>query len=100
MIRVIDFGEARMGDPYFDLASALAGLINHSSPENRKQAAAEVLGACRKQMELDLGRLSDQIALWVWRGMAQCVREPAAWKTMAKRFYNALIWCEENLHEL
>lgn len=100
VIRVIDFGEARTGDPYFDLASALAGLINHSSPENRKRNAAEFLAVCRDYMALDMERLTSQIYLWVWRGMAQCVREPTAWKNMAKRFYNALIWCEENLHEL
>ncbi len=99
-IRVIDFGEARVGDPYFDLASALAGLINHSSPENRRQNVVEFLATCRERMELDMGRLTDQISLWVWRGMAQCVRDPMAWKKMAQRFYNALIWCEENLHDL
>ncbi len=100
IIRVIDFGEARMGDPYFDLASALAGIINHSSPENRRKNAAEFLAACRERMELDMRRLTDQISLWVWRGMAQCVRNPDKWKKMAQRFYNALLWCEENLHEL
>ena len=99
-IRVIDFGEARQGDPYFDLASALAGLINHSSPENRKQNAAEFLAMCRERMTLDMERLENQVFLWVWRGLAQCVREPEAWKNMAQRFYHALIWCKENLHEL
>lgn len=99
-IRVIDFGEARLGDPYFDLASALAGLINHSTAESRSKHAAEFLAVCRECMTLDMERLTNQIFLWVWRGLAQCVREPAAWKNMAQRFYNALIWCEENLHEL
>lgn len=99
-IRVIDFGEARLGDPYFDLASALAGLINHSAAESRSKHAAEFLVVCRECMTLDMERLTNQIFLWVWRGLAQCVREPAAWKNMAQRFYNALIWCEENLHEL
>ena len=100
VIRVIDFGEARIGDPYFDLASALAGLINHSSPEKRRENAAGFLTACRERMELDMDRLTNQVFLWVWRGLAQCVREPGEWKKMAQRFYNALIWCEENLHEL
>lgn len=100
VVRIIDFGEARMGDPYFDLASALAGLINHSSPESRRNNAAEFLAKCRERMELDMDRLTDQISLWVWRGLAQCVRDPEAWKKMAQRFYNALIWCEENLNEL
>ena len=99
-IRVIDFGEARRGDPYFDLASALAGLINHSTAESRKGNAAEFLAACREHMTVNMERLTDQIFLWVWRGLAQCVRDPAAWKQMAQRFYHALIWCEENLHEL
>lgn len=96
-IRVIDFGEARFGDPYFDLASALAGLINHSSPEKRRKNAAEFLTVCREHMALDMERLTKQVFLWVWRGLAQCVKKPEAWKNMAQRFYNALIWCEENL---
>ena len=100
VIRVIDFGEARMGDPYFDLASALAGLINHSTEESRSANATEFLAVCRERMELDMGRLTCQVSLWVWRGLAQCVRNPAGWKQMAQRFYHALIWCEENLHEL
>ena len=99
-IWVIDFGEARQGDPYFDLASALAGLINHSTTENRRRNAVEFLAACREHMTLDLERLTNQTFLWVWRGLAQCVRDPAAWKQMAQRFYHALIWCEENLHDL
>lgn len=99
-IRVIDFGEARLGDPYFDLASALAGLINHSSAEDRRKNAAEFLAVCRENMIVDMDRLAKQIDLWVWRGLAQCVRNPNPWKQMAQRFYHALIWCEENLHEL
>lgn len=99
-IRVIDFGEARMGDPYFDLASALGGLINHSTPELRLKNTGEFLSQCRAMMELDMSRLTNQLRLWVWRGLAQCVRSPESWKKMAGRFYNALIWCEENLHEL
>ena len=99
-VHVIDFGEARMGDPYFDLASALAGLINHSPPELQRAATAEFLAKCREEIDLDLPRLTGQISLWVWRGLAQCARTPNAWKKMAQRFHNALIWCEENLHEL
>ena len=99
-VHVIDFGEARMGDPYFDLASALAGLINHSPPELQRANAAEFLAKCREEIDRDLPRLTGQLSLWVWRGFAQCARTPNAWKKMAQRFYNALIWCEENLHEL
>ena len=100
VIRVIDFGEVRMGDPYFDLASALAGLINHSPEEERKTNATEFLAVCRERMTVDMERLTMQVFLWVWRGLAQCVKEPENWKPMARRFYNAMIWCEENLHEL
>lgn len=99
-IRVIDFGEARLGDPYFDLASALGGLINHSTPEDRAKHVSEFLSACRDRMPLDRERLSQQLQLWVWRGLAQCVRAPEEWRNMAARFYNALSWAEENLHEL
>lgn len=94
---VIDFGEARMGDPYFDLASLLGGLVNHTPPELRKTVCAEFLGECRRHISLDLSRLREQLALWVWRGLAQCVRSGPGWAGMAARFFNALTWAKEEL---
>lgn len=96
---VIDFGEARMGDPYFDFASALGGLINHTSADLRQPVCREFLD----ELDSDRGRLLEQLRLWVWRGLAQWAilagnGVPGA--KMAARFINALHWAEENLHEL
>lgn len=99
-ITVIDFGEARLGDPYFDLAAALGGVINHSEAARSRENAAEFLAVCRQFIPLDTHRLLEQISVWNWRGLAQCVRAPQAWKRMAQRFYHAIIWCEENFDEL
>ena len=95
VIRVIDFGEARLGDPYFDLASALAGLVNHSSPERRAQNAAAFLVACGERLPLDLPRLKGQLALWAWRGIAQCAARGEPFAGMAARMYGALRTMEE-----
>jgi homoserine kinase type II len=97
---VIDFGEARLGDPYFDLASALAGLINHAPAPLRTHVADEFLSQCRALISLDLPRLRQQLRLWAWRGLAQCVQAPergSVWPQMAQRFYHALCWAEEEL---
>ena len=94
-IRVIDFGEARLGDPYFDLASALAGLVNHSAPAHKRQNAAAFLDACRERLPLDLPRLKEQLALWAWRGIAQCAAGGEAFSGMAERMYGALRTMEE-----
>lgn len=94
-VRVIDFGEARLGDPYFDLASALAGLVNHSAPERRAQNAAAFLDACRERLPLDLPRLKEQLALWAWRGIAQCAAGGEPFAGMAERMYGALHTMEE-----
>ena len=94
---VIDFGEARMGDPYFDLASLLGGLVNHSPAELRQRVCGEFLTEYQRHAPLDLPRLREQLELWVWRGLAQCVRSGSNWAGMAARFYNALTWAKEEL---
>ena len=91
---VIDFGQARMGDPYFDLASLLAGAVNHAPPALRRQVAEAVLARYRAALPLDLPRLRGQLTLWAWRGLAQCLCSPAAWRQMAGRFYSVLAWAE------
>lgn len=100
-ILVIDFGEARMGDPYFDLASILGGLVNHSSAERRKQACEEFLLEYQRFTPLDQSRLLEQLDLWVWRGLAQCARsipQPNGnWSKLAARFLHALNWAKENI---
>lgn len=98
-VSVIDFGEARMGDPYFDYASALGGIINHTGPEGRVSACRGFLAV----LDPDRDRLLEQLWLWVWRGLAQWAilagnGVPGA--KMAARFINALHWAEENLYDL
>jgi Ser/Thr protein kinase RdoA (MazF antagonist) len=100
-ILVIDFGAACLGDPYFDLATALAGLVNHAPPELQRQVAEEFLTQCRRLIPLDLSCLRQQLRLWAWQGLAQCVQAIGQgnefWKPMAPRFYHALLWAEEEL---
>lgn len=93
---VVDFGEARMGDPCFDLASVLAGFINHASEAERPRVLAEFL-KCWK--DVDRERLREQTALWTWRGVAQWLAggEPALRAKMIGRFLFALSWLEGRL---
>ncbi len=101
---IIDFGEARMGDPYFDLASVLGGLINHTPADGRRRVCAEFFNGYESIRSVDRERLLEQLSLWTWRGLAQwCGRaaaHPEAGKKMAARFLAALKWAKENLHEL
>jgi homoserine kinase type II len=98
---VIDFGAARLGDPYFDLATALAGLVNHAPAELRRQVAGKFLAQCRRLTPLDESRLKTQLRLWAWRGLVQCVqaaeRGGSLWPQMARRYHHALCWAEEEL---
>lgn len=98
-VSVIDFGEARMGDPCFDRASALGGVINHTPPECRAAVCRDFL----EELDCDRERLMEQLRLWVWRGLTQWAvlagrGVPAA--RMAGRFCGALRWAEENLYDL
>lgn len=98
-IFVIDFGEARMGDPYFDLASALGGIINHTPADLRQPVCQEFLD----ELAPDRQRLLDQLRLWVWRGLAQwaiLAGKGISGARMAARFCNALKWAEENIYDL
>lgn len=92
---VLDFGGARMGDPYFDLASLLAGFVNHTSPADRPRVLAEFLAGAGGP---DRGRLLEQLRLWA-------AVNTAAWSApgrpgaaeMLPKFQNALTWAEEAL---
>lgn len=98
-VSVIDFGEARMGDPYFDYASALAGAINHAPPERREALCREFL----TELDCDRARLMEQLRLWVWRGLVQwgiLAGRGVAVAHMAAKFCNALHWAEEHLYEV
>lgn len=96
---VIDFGTARLGDPGFDCAAALGGLINHTPAELRH-------GVCREfvaELSADRAWLLEQLRIWCWRNLAQwaCLAGSGADAApMAGRFLSALHWAEENLYEL
>lgn len=98
-ISVIDFGEARMGDSYFDYASALGSVINHTPADRRMDVCREFLA----ELGADRARLLEQLRLWIWRGLAQwaiLAGKGVPGVRMASRFINALKWAEENINEL
>lgn len=97
---IVDFGDSCWGDPYYDLAAALCGIVNHSGEQARRGSAEEFLSVCRERMAVDVDRLAGQVRLWAWRGMARCLQESNNWKEMAQKFWFALNWMEENLHDL
>ena len=100
-VRVIDFGAARLGDPYFDLAAALGGIVNHAEDEERGESVKEFLDACRVLLPgFDGRRLKEQFFLWTWRGLAACALPGGLGPAMARRFYHALQWGEETFREL
>ncbi len=93
VIRVLDFGSARAGDPYFDYATALAGIINHTTDKTRTTACREFL----TELGADRARLLAQLRLWAEEGIC---RWQSTDEAMTKRFHRALNWAEEHLYEL
>ncbi len=69
-IRIIDFGEARRGDPHFDLAALLTSTLKVSDTQARRH-----LSACIEAYTLQIDgfrteALAAQIRLWNVRGAA------------------------------
>ena len=92
-LRVLDFGSLREGDPYFDWATAFAGVINHTSDKTRMAACREFL----TELAPDRERLLARLRLWAEEGVARWQHTD---KTMTNRFIHALKWAEEHIHEL
>jgi len=90
---VIDFGEVRQGDPYFDFATLFAGIINHTSSELRKQVCGDFL----QELNCDRTCLMEQLHIWAEQGKR---RWAGVNDTMAARFDHALNWAKEHLYEL
>ena len=88
---VIDFGEARQGDPCFDYATLFAGIVNHTPPELRDR----VCGAFLKELDCDRTHLLEQVRIWAEQGKARW-----AGTDMETRFDRALNWAKEHLYEL
>ncbi len=92
-LSVIDFGETRPGDPYFDYATLLAGVINHTPPHLRQQVCREFLAG----LDCDRRRLLTQLRLWAEQGVERWTGRS---DPMVSRFLSALNWAEEHLYEL
>lgn len=92
-LAVIDFGEVRAGDPYFDRATLFAGVINHTSPEQRERVCREFI----RELDCDRAHLLEQLGLWAEQGV-RCWSGKN--EQMTARFYHALNWAKEHLHEL
>ena len=90
---VIDLGEAREGDSYFDCASMLAGVINHTPPALRES----ICGAFVRELDCDRTYLLEQLRLWAEQGIENWTGRNEA---MVSRFINAREWAEEHLYEL
>lgn len=92
-LAVIDFGESKPGDPYFDYATLFAGVINHIPPEQREAVCREFLS----ELDCDRHRLLTQLRLWAEQGVRQWTGRS---EKMVSRFHHALNWAEENLYDL
>lgn len=93
VLYVIDFGEVRPGDPYFDFATLFAGIVNHTAPELREQ----VCGVFLSELDCDRTRLFKQLHIWAAQGKERWAGIDA---NMAARFDYALNWAKEHLYEL
>ena len=89
-ISVIDFGEVRPGDPCFDYAALLAGIINHAPAEARETACREFLA----ELDCDRTGLLEQLRLWAAEGICRWTGKN---ENMVSRFHHALNWAEEHL---
>ena len=92
-LMVIDFGEACPGDPYFDYASLLAGVINHTPTESREDVCREYVGA----LNCDRTHLLEQLRCWAEQGVT---RWSGKNESMIARFRHAVDWAEEHLYDL
>lgn len=94
-LMVLDFGSARMGDPYFDLAALLAGFLNHAAPVDHHRILSEFTAGAG---EPDRKRLLEQIRLWAAVNRAKWSASGCGERTeMLRRFQSAVNWAEKYL---
>lgn len=96
---VLDFGEARADDPYFDLASLLGSLINHAPAALRDRVWLAFCSVFGPDRPLDRPRLLIQVSRWVWRGVSQWLTVPSPDPRMIGRFLAALDWVNTHIEE-
>lgn len=92
-LRVVDFGAARTGDPYFDFAALFGGIINHTPAEVRSQVCGEFL----RELDCHRPHLLTQLELWAEEGISRWTGKS---EKMVARFEHALKWAKENIYEL
>lgn len=92
-LMVIDFGEARTGDPYFDYAALFGGVVNHTPAELRETVCREFLTA----LDCDRVRLLEQLRCWAEQGVRDWTGKS---DQMIARFNHALSWAKEHLYDL
>ena len=70
-IKIIDFGEARMGDYYFDIAGALCSSIGYNkSIEKMAELSRTFIDTYSQNFfKINISRLRSYIQLWYWRGI-------------------------------
>lgn len=70
-VMIIDFGEARMGDPYFDIAAALTSSVGMNAQQETVQKLSAIFIESYEQngSKLEMLKLMDFVQLWVLRGI-------------------------------
>jgi len=70
-IKIIDFGESRMGSYYFDIAGALCSSIkyNESIEKMYELSTAFIYTYSENAFKISISKLLDYIQLWYWRGI-------------------------------
>lgn len=82
-MRIIDFGEARMGDPYLDLAGAVSSLLQSEKNKALHPAMIETFlcSYTGEYQEINRTKLHDWIQFWLLRGMLAIItyQSPEIW---------------------
>ena len=82
-LRIIDFGEARLGDPYFDLAGAVSSLLQSEKNKTLHPAMIETFlcSYAGEYQEINRTKLLEWIQFWLLRGMLAVItyQSPEIW---------------------
>ena len=75
-IHIIDFGEAHMGSPYFDVGALLFSIIDSVKEAEQKQIFDAYLDGCRSESKIALNELRKAVHLWTLRGLCAALDFP------------------------